>query len=334
MTVAAVIPIWGDYVRFWPRAWSELCRQVETGARVSEVVVARPAGSEPSLERLRDAFEAVLGREVPELIECPLPEPTPPLGVALNQGLDRVSSRLVSFLGVDNYYAPGIWRLLTAQHDRWPKLGSAAAGLVKRLPDGTIASPGARAHRLRRPRRFDPGGAWQQALLWRLSIEAAVLGTAGSVHAAQVLRASGGHGSAAMEDMILGAASISCAPGCYLPRLLGVVWVRRPGSVWSASHPRGEILAAHDEMAERLHRLNELRRLRPSLARTWRLAQSALAVQRRRLLRTIPLDGLRPGVGPPPRYPVPRPDRRLTVWLEGASRDERRMSELLAMASS
>jgi hypothetical protein len=334
VTLAAVIPVWNAYARYWPRAWSEVTMQIKAGAPVSEVVVARPSGSEPSLALLGEALEKAAGREVPRLHECPVPDPTPTVGMVRNAALDHVSSRLVAFVDVDDRIAPGIWRDLSSLHDRYPYLGSAAAASLKRLPDGTIAALRGRAHRIRRPHRMSPDRAWHQALLWRLSIEAAVLApAAGAVHRTQALRDCGGYGRSAMEDMVLGAASVSCAPACYMPRLVGRLWEARPDSLWSRPHPRDEVLKAHDEMVARLGGLAAQGRLRPGLARRWRLAVLLLALRRRRLERMTPPEGLRADGDPLPSASRIRVSEELRSWLKGAARAERRMAERLGSSA-
>jgi hypothetical protein len=330
VNLSAIIPITGAYERYWPRAWSELVNQVETGAPVTEVLIARPAGREPSVDRLAVAFERACGREPPALVECPLQDPGVPIGPVRNAALDAVSSRLVALMDVDDLLAPGIWHRLALEHARQPGLGSAAAVSIRRFPDGTIATMGAPAHRLRRPARLGPGSSWQQALLWRLSIESAVLAPAGAaVHATSVLRACGGYGRFSMEDFVLGAASVSCAPACYLPRLVGGLWEITPGSLWSRPHPREEVLAAHDELAERLRRLRAEGRLRPALARWPSPVDALLALRRRRLMRMLPPEGLSGSDRVPAKLRL-TPGPQLRAWLEDATARERRMGELLA----
>jgi hypothetical protein len=332
MTLAAVILASDAYAAYWPRAWSELAGQVATGAPVGEVVIARPPGSGPSLARLGDAFKAAAGREPPRLREHPMPDPDPVVGTVRNAALDLVDAQLVVFMDVDDRIAPGLWGQLSSLHQGQPGLGTAAATTLRWFPDGAVLPLGAPAHRLRRPRRFSPRSAWQQALLWRLSIEAAVLTpAAGAVHSTRVVRACGGFGRLAMDDLVLGAASVSCAPACYLPRLAGRLWEQRSGSWWSRDHPRQEILDAHDEMAERLGELAARGRLRPGLARGWALAKRILSRRRRHLERTLPSEGIRLDAdrSPPASMPL---GPELRGWLTAADRSERRMAELLDSA--
>jgi hypothetical protein len=334
VTLAAVIPVSNAYARFWPRAWSEVVMQIEAEAPVSEVVIARPSGSEPGPTLLSKALGEISGREAPRLHECPVADPSPPIGMVRNAALDHVSAPLVAFVDVDDHIAPGIWRHLSSLHDRYPNLGSAAAASLKRFPDGTIAPLRARAHRLRRPRQITPDRGWQQALLWRLSLEAALLAPgAGAVHSTRVLRGCGGYGRSEMDDLVLGAASVSCAPACYLPRLVGRLWEVRRGSWWSRPHSRDEVLSAHDEMVDRLLGLAVQGRLRPGLARRWHGAELLLALRRRRLERMITPEGLRANGDPAPSASRARVDEELRSWLKGAARAEQRMAKLLASSA-
>jgi hypothetical protein len=331
VNLTAVIPIWNSYVRYWPRVWSELIRQVETGAPVCEVVITRPRGQGPTLTRLAEVFESVATGEAPRLTECPVRDSDPLPGQVRNAALERVSSELVAFIDVDNYLAPGIWRHLRSMHECYRGLGSAAANKAMRYTDGTIAPYRSRAYRLGRPAQLGPDRGWQQALLWRLSIETALLAPGGpAVHATSVIRECGGYGRSLMEDLVLGAASVSCASALYLPRLVGGLSEQRLGSLWLRQHRRSEIIASHDEMVHRLHWLAEEGRLRPELASRGRLMDRLLALQRRRLMRMVPPQGFAPHAGPAPGAPSLPSHPRLSAWLEGALRDERRMGELLA----
>jgi Glycosyl transferase family 2 len=327
--ISVVIPVWGEYGRFWPRAWADVARQARTGAEIAEVVVVRPSDeSRPSNERLGAAFEREAGLPPPEIRDRHLKEEEKRLGLARNAGLDSVSSPLVSFVDVDNMTAPWVWRILAAAHERHPGLGSAAVGIVRRLPDGTMARPGAPAHRWDRRPRLGPR-IWDQALLWNLAVRAAVLApAAGAVHSTEAVRASGGFGHGeAFVDMVFTVASLACAPGLYLPRFLGTLYAVRPGSTYWRPRPRREVLDVYDEIEARLGLLGSQGGLRPSVAAAMPLIRRGLKRRRARLERVMPIEGWpvnsdSPGPGgvePSSRHP----------WVRRADEEEARMADLL-----
>jgi hypothetical protein len=329
MSIAVVIPVWGEYRRYWPRAWADVARQVRTGAEVGEVIVVRPSEEErPSDESLASAFAQDTGLTAPKIRDRVLGPREKRIGLARNAGLEAVTCPFVAFIDVDNMTAPCVWRVLGIAHARHPGLGSAAVGIVMRLPDGTLGRPGNPAHRWARRRRLGPRFV-DQMIVWYLAVSAAVLApAAGAVHSTKALRACGGFGRGAVfVDMVQTAASLAWAPGFYLPAFLGTLYEIRPGSTYNRPRPRAEVLAVYDEIEERLQWLRANGHVRPSVARSMPLIERSLRRRRSQLQRVMPPDGWpvdvsSPGSGesePSSRHP----------WVERADADEARMADLL-----
>jgi hypothetical protein len=329
MSISAVIPIWGEYRRFWPRAWADVARQAGTGAEVQEVVVVRPGDEErPGDEVLAAAFEREAGKPPPKIRDRPLNARERRVGCARNVGLQAVSCPLVAFVDADNLTAPCVWRILAMAHARHPGLGSAAVSLVRRIPDGTLVRPGNPAQRWQGRHRLGPGFI-DQAILWYLATRAAVLApAAGAVHSTELLRACGGFGrGAAYVDMVLTVASLACAPGFYLPAFRGVLYENRPGSTYWRPRPRAEMLATYDEIAERLRRLRADGRLRRPVRRMMPVIARALSRRRAWLGRVMPPEGWPVDTDSP--GPGGVESSQVHPWLERATEEEARMAELL-----
>ncbi len=135
MSVAVVIPVWDDYVRFLPEALASVAEQ---GAVVTQVVVVDNA-SDVALPPL----EATVVRSAQRLST----------GAARNLGLAAVSAPLVVFLDVDDVLLPGAVAALAA--GLAGDIVAFGLGLVDGDSGRRHRSPRALARRLAtRPRAF------------------------------------------------------------------------------------------------------------------------------------------------------------------------------------